>query len=293
MRKLTFILATCVLMLAGTVRADHYADVYVIPVASHTPGFNNTNWQSDIAIYNFQSTPLRVEMILIESGASTTDNVVPLGTAATVIPANGSRIVADVLANQPRPTSNVGAIIIGGDKAFAVTSRSYSMAPSGDTVGQTVVPSRDFITEALNDTPSPSVAYIPGLISNGRFRSNLGFVAGAGAAEPLVFEVTVSRADGVEIGTQRYTVPAGNYMHRQFSSTTIGTTQFDAGSARYRVVSGDGQIVPYASVIDNATADAVFVSGNFPANAKITALRQGASSPFRSLLERFPNRASE
>jgi hypothetical protein len=82
-------------------------------------------------------------------------------------------------------------------------------------------------------------------------------------------------------------------MHRQFSSTTIGTTQFDAGSARYRVVSGDGQIVPYASVIDNATADAVFVSGNFPANAKITALRQGSSSPFRKLLERFSNRASE
>ncbi len=286
MRKISFLIATCLLMLAGTVRADHYADVYVIPVASHTPGFNNTNWQSDIAIYNFQATPLRIEMVLIESGVSTSDNVVPLGSATTVIPANASRILADVLGGQTRPTSNVGAIIVGGDKPFAVTSRSYSMSPSGDTVGQTVVPVRDFITESLNDTPATAVAYIPGLISNGKFRTNLGFVAGAGAAD-MVIEVTVSRADGLDIGTQRFTIPAGSYMHRQFSSIAIGTQQFDAGGARFRIVSGDGAVVPYASVIDNATADAVFVSGQFPANAKLITALSNNSTVFRKLLSRF------
>jgi len=287
MRKISFLIATCALMLAGTVRADHYADVYVIPVASHTPGVNNTNWQSDIAIYNFQTTPLRVEMVLIESGVSTSDNVVPIGAAATVIPANSSRIIADVLANQTRPTANVGAIIVGGDKPFAVTSRSYSMSPSGDTVGQTVVPVRDFFTESLNDTPVPAVAYIPGLISNGKFRTNLGFAAGAGTTSDLVLEVTVSRADGVDIGTQRFTIPAGTYMHRQFSSNTIGTQQFDAGGARFRIVSGDGAVVPYASVIDNATADAVFVSGQFPANAKLVTALSNNPTVFRRLLSRF------
>lgn len=289
--KRVLIALACLAGFSGVARANHYADLYVVPVASHVAGVAATNWQSDVAIYNFQTTPLNVEMVLIESGASTSDNVVPLGSATTVIPPNSSRIMSDVLANQVRTSSNVGAIVVGADKPFAITSRSYSMSPSGDTIGQTVVPSRDFFTETLRDTPATAVAYIPGLISNGRFRTNIGFAAGAGTSAPLVFDVTVSGADGAEVGTQRFSVPAGNFMHRQFSTTTLGTRPFDAGSAKITIVSGDGQIVPYASVIDNATADAVFVSGVFPANSAFaTATAATDDSPFAALLRRFQPR---
>lgn len=288
--KRLLVAAACAAACALPARADHYADLYVVPVASHVPGVANTNWQSDIAIYNFQSVPLNVEMVLIESGSSTTDNLVPLSSATTIIPPNSSRIMSDVLANQPRPTSSIGAVVVGADRPFAITSRSYSMSPSGDTIGQTVVPSRDFFTETLNDTPSPAVAYIPGLISNGRFRTNIGFAAGAGPAAPLVIDVTIAGADGSEVGTQRFTVPAGSFMHRQLSTTAFGSRQFDAGSAKVTIVSGDGQVVPYASVIDNSTADAVFVSGTFPPNTRITAAASGSAGPFESLLRRFRSR---
>jgi hypothetical protein len=265
--------------------AGHYADLYVIPVASHTSGENGTNWRSDIAVHNFQSTPLRLELVLIEGGDSTINNVVPVADSpALTVPPNGSRILGDVLADEGR-TNRVGAIVIGGSMPFAVTSRSYSVSPSGDTVGQTVVASRDFFTNTLGDVGPNATAYLSGLIANNRFRTNIGFAAGAGPSEALVFDIILRNAEGSEVGRRRFTIAPGTFMQQQFSSRTFGTTPFDAGAAQLRIVSGDGVIVPYASVIDNATADAVFVSGEFP--PVTTTSSTGNESLFGKLLRRF------
>ena len=272
------------LFAAPSLFAAHYADLYVIPVASHTSGENGTNWRSDIAVHNFQATPLKLELVLIESGDSTINNVVPVADSpALVVPPNGSRILGDVLANQNRD-NRVGAIVIGGNMPFAVTSRSYSVSPSGDTVGQTVAAARDFFTNTLGDVGPNATAYLPGLIANARFRTNLGFAAGAGPSEALVFDIIIRNAEGQEIGRKRYTLAPGTFMHQQFSSRALGTIAFDEGAAQLRIVSGDGVIVPYASVIDNATADAVFVSGEFP---PVTVTQSSpAASLFQQLLQR-------
>lgn len=285
MRIRSFILSTALALFAApALFAGHLADLYVIPVASHTAGENGTNWRSDIAVHNFMSTPLTLELVLIESGPSTINNVLPLLDSSVVIPPNGSRILGDVLANAA-DMNRVGAIVIGGDKPFAVTSRSYSVSPSGDTVGQTVVPARDFFTNTLGAVGANATAYLPGLISNARFRTNIGFVVGAGPSAPLVFDIVIRNAAGAEIGTRRFTVAAGTFMHQQFSIRTIATSAFDAGAAQLRIISGDGAIVPYASVIDNATADAVFVSGEFPP----VTVSQSTERPslFEQLLQRF------
>lgn len=291
MRNLRPLLFTTALLLsfagAPAMHAGHYADLYVIPVASHTPGANGTNWQSDIAIHNFQSSTLTLELVLIESGASTLDNIVPLETITPVtVPPNGSRILNDVLADLSRPSSNIGSIIIGGDQPFAVTSRSYSMTPDGDTIGQTVVPARDFLTQAIGETASMATAYLPGLISNDRFRSNIGFTAGAGTGEPLVLEVMITGADGAQLGSERFTIAPGMFMHQQFSTRRFTSAAYDAGAAQLRIVSGNGAVVPYASVIDNNTADAVFVSGSFPANTGF------ATSSLPSVFEQLLRRSS-
>lgn len=253
-------------LLAGavTASADHYASFYVIPVASHTSGLFGTSWMSDIAIQNFQTAPLMVEMTFVRSGEGPGDNVVALGPT-TVVPAGGSVMMKDVLAGVS--ASEVGAILIGADAPFALTSRSYIMTPSGDTIGQTVAPARDFLENSLGDTDnSTAVAYLPGLISNSRFRTNLGFVAAANnTSQGMSVEVTVRRADGTATGTRTFMVPRA-IRHVQFSSTTVGSGTFDVGSAEFRITAGEGAVVPYASVVDNATADAVFVLGQFPPN---------------------------
>lgn len=289
-------LAVALTLSAAAAHANHYADFYVLPVAAHTTGVNATRWMSDVAIQNFQSTPLTVQLALIESGEGMSDNVFPIATGAAAtsatVPANGSVLLRDVL-NGHRGMSNVsGAILIGSDRPFAVTSRTFSMTPEGNTIGQTVPPVRDFIDNTIGDTDlATAVAYVPGLIDNASFRSNLGAVIGNGSAtSDLTVTVTIRAADGTSAGTRTITVGPSNFTHLQFNArSVIGTRAFDIGSAEFRITSGNGAVVPYASVIDNVTADAVFVAGVFPDNnaaSGVFAAAPNGASIFRSLLNR-------
>lgn len=291
-------LAASLLFCAATAHANHYSDFYVLPAAAHTTGVNGTRWMSDVAIQNFQSTPLTVQLAVIESGEGTNDNVFPIATGAAgaevTVPANGSVLLRDVL-NRHRGLSSVtGAILIGADRPFAVTSRTFSMTPDGNTIGQTVPPARDFVDNTVGDTDlMTAVAYIPGIIDNASFRTNLGAVIGNGSSmSDLVVNVTVRAADGTTAGTRTITVAPGNFTHLQFNvRSMIGARAVDIGSAEFRITAGNGAVVPYASVIDNRTADAVFVAGVFPNNTAATGPLTTTAAPlngslFRALLNR-------
>ena len=290
--KIVSALAAIVLC-AAAARADHYSDFYVLPAAAHTRGANGTMWMSDVAIQNFQSTPLTVQLAVIESGEGNADNLFPINTSAagasTTIPAHGSVLLRDILADHRGLQSVTGAILVGSDRPFAVTSRTYSMTPDGNTIGQTVPPARDFIENTIGDTNlATAVAYVPGIIDNGSFRSNLGAVIGnASATDPLVLTITVRDSAGATAGTRTISVQPSNFTHVQFDARSlIGTRPIDIGSAEFRITSGNGAVVPYASVIDNGTADAVFVMGVFPDNAAPAATSSTTSSIFRNLLKR-------
>jgi hypothetical protein len=169
-----------------------------------------------------------------------------------------------------------------------MTSRSYSMSPAGNTIGQTVLPAKDFIANLSGTSDNTALAQIPGLINNAQFRTNLGFVAANGSATgaPMVVTITMRGGDGQVIGTRNFTVAYGAVEHLQFNSRSVSDRTFDIGSAEVRITSGSGAVVPYASVIDNATADAVFILGQFPLNSGATA---SSSQPtiFRQWLDRF------
>jgi len=292
MRLLRVLLLTTLVIAPQAARADHYASFYVIPVASRTPGANGTQWMSDVAIQNFQTTPLEVQLVLIESGESSSENARPIVTdrinGTATVPAGGSVLLTDILNGYRGSQSVTGSILVGADRPFAVTGRSYSSTPSGDTVGQTVQPARDFLDNTIGRTDlSMAVAYLPGLISNARFRTNLGFVAGNATGGTMALEITLRDASGTMVGTSRRFAIAGNsFTHVQFSSRVIGDRPFDIGSATIRIVEGSGAVVPYASVIDNVTADAVFVLGQFPANSTSAKAAGASSSVFRSVFNR-------
>jgi hypothetical protein len=271
--------------------AEHYADLYIVPVVAHIIGNNNTAFVSDLAIQNFQSTPLTVSLIFIESGLGNSENVdnlvstaVPSGSVT--VPAGGSVILRDIVDGyQGRHEALIGSLLVSADRAFAVTSRAYGTTASG-TVGQSVVPVRDFIENRVGDTDNTlAVAYVPGLTNNVTFRSNLGFVAAAGDTD-LVVEVKVRGADGATLGTRSFTVPAQQFAHLQFSTNDVGAGTFDAAGAEFRILSGDGAVTPYASILDNRNADAIFVAGVFPENTPF-AFRSPIESRFRRLVHSF------
>ena len=270
MRRLALVL---ILFCCPALMAGQYSDLYVIPVAGHVTGADGSTWMSDVAIQNIQSTPLTVQLVVIESGEGIPENITPLATSigsSITIPANGTRILRDALNGHRGLSQTIGAILVGADRPFAVSSRAYNANAAGATQGQSVAPLRDFldITLATSDL-SNATAYVAGLTSNSHYRTNLGFVAGS-AASGLTLEVTLRGADGSTLGTRRFTIPPNSFEHVQFSSTSITNQTFDEASATYRIVSGSGTVGPYASVVDALSGAAFFIGGQFPLHLMVT-----------------------
>lgn len=278
MRRLALLLT--LLISPALLRAGEYSDLYVIPVAGHLTGANGSNWMSDVSIQNFQSTPLTVQLVVIESGEGLMDNVAPLETSigsSVTIPPNGTRILRDVLNGHRGMSQTIGAIMLGADRPFAVSSRSYTATASGATQGESVTALRDFLDKSLAGSNLDNAsAYVAGLTSNGHYRTNLGFVAGTTGG--LVLEVTLRDAGGTLLGTRSFMVPGGGFEHVQFSAASLTNQSFDEASATFRIVSGDGTLAPYGSVVDNLSQAGYYIGAQFPPGAPF------ASSAFRLLM---------
>jgi hypothetical protein len=263
--------------------ANHYADTYVIPVVGHIEGANGTVWMSDVTIRNFSNAPLVVNFVVIESGDDSNDNVYPL-TSATVdnsitVTANSTVQLRDVMANHRGMTNAIGALIVGANAPFAMTSRAYS---TRTPLGQTVPPARDFLDNSFGTADNAGFAYIPGVVNNASARTNVGFVAGSGGSTaPMVVEVTVRNGAGGVAGTRNFFIPAGRFEHMQVPLRSIAPTAFDIGSVDVRIAEGEGVIVPYASVIDNTTGEAAYIMGVTPPTGAPATM-----SFFRMLLDR-------
>lgn len=276
------------LFVAAPLLAAGSSDLYLVPVASHVSGANGTFWVSDVAIHNFQSAPLTVQLLFIESGQGSDENVANLVSdvlpdGSVTVPAGGNVLLRDVLRGFDGQTDGLlGAIIVAADLPFAVTSRAYSETPSGGSVGQTVPPVQDFLDNTVGNTDNATaVAYVPGLASSARFRTNLGFVAGGGTSG-LTVTATLRGANGTSLGTRSFTIAPSTFTHVQFPAASISATPFDAGSAEFRITAGDGAVAPYASIVDNTTASAAFVNGTFPPNTTF-----GGTTIFRRLVQRM------
>lgn len=273
-------------LLALPAAAAHYADFYVIPVAGHVPGAFDTLFRSDVMIQNFQETPITVEMAFVESGTGISGNVYPLGEPMT-IPANGSMLLEDALEDYRGMSSVIGSILIGADKPFAVTSRAYTMDENG-SYGQTVPAVADFIDDLAGDTNNATAtAYIPGARSDGEFRTNIGMVAGSNGMSgmPLTVEVRLFDQSGDNLGSTEVVVMAGAINHTQFNTSTITNATFEIAGVEMRIVSGDGEVVPYISVVDNESGDGMFVLGTFPNNSAMAA-KTSTVSVFREMFDR-------
>lgn len=268
-----------------------YSDTYVIPVVSHTTGANGMTWMSDVVITNFSSTDLNVQAVVVESGENNADNISPLLTTAAPagtlrVPANSTVIFRDILSGYRGQSNSSGALILGGDQPFAVTSRSYAMLPNGAaTSGQTVTPARDFFENSTGRSDNSQVAILTGIMNNAAMRTNIGFLAGTGTAagSSMAVQVTIKDGSGKTLGTKLIAVPSGAFVQTQFAVSSITNTPFDVGSAELRIVQGFGTVVPYASIVDNATGNATYVMGQFPASTPFSGKSGFANSIFRTL----------
>lgn len=237
--------------------AGELRDFYVIPVAAHATGGNGTSWRTDLSIQNVRLAPVTIEIAVVESGEGQPDNIFPVslnGALSVTVPGSGSLTLTDVLKNHRSRVETTGALLVGGDGVFAITSRTYNLTANG-TVGQTVSGSAD-VASSGSDEDS---LYIPGITSSATARTNLGLMMSA--ATPLDIAVSINGPDGHFLGERMFHVATGTTTHVQFNATTVASALFEAAGAVVRIVSGNGTVIAYASLVDNATGDASFISG--------------------------------
>lgn len=261
------IVLTLSLLIAAVAAADP-SDLYVVPVAAHTQGANGTAWRTDVVLHNPQSVAIDVEMALVETGRAATSEVIalPFGTEAALHLAPGeTRVIDDVLGEQPGDVA--GALVVGAELPFVATSRTYAESVHGRTLGQTVLPI------AIAASPNASPAVLPALSQSAAQRSNLGLFLAA-SRTPLMVEIALASPSGEPLGTEVVVLDGAGFSHRQLQLAQLAPGAASV-TATIRLLEGDGVIVPYASIVDNTTAEAIFVSAE-------ATTRSGASA--RSLL---------
>ena len=254
---------------AGAVAGD-ISDTYVVPVAGHVTGGHGVTWLTDVTIHNVTQSTIAVDL----AGIGPNGAVMDLAAQTVTVGPNATIVLRDVV------NRGIGALVIAGNGPFSLTTRVYSARAEGE-MSTDVIPAGIFLSAESRG------AFLPGLVSNSKARTNVGFLAVPDQSS-LQIEIALLDSTGAEIGKRTFDVPAGTVAHMHISSREIAAASFDSATARVRIVSGDGAVTAYASIVDDASADARFI----PA-AILDSSSTGARQDYRLLLRRVAAGAIE
>ena len=235
------------LLVSGVPLRAATANHYVLPgVAALNSGF--ANWQSDVRLFNAGTTP-----------------VTP---TVTYYPQNGGPSSASLTVNpgETKQLDNVlqslfGLVETGGALHFTTASET-NLVISGRTYNQTSNGSFGQFIPAV--TPNESVGaggralQILQAEESVRYRTNLGIAETTG--KPAVVELSVFLPDAKIAPRTQFTIGANEF--RQFNVIhEIGLDNVYNARVQVRVLSGEGRITAYGSVVDMQTQDGTYVPG--------------------------------
>jgi len=220
---------------------------FVIPgVADLNNGF--ANWRTDTRIYNASASTVTANLLFYsQTGAA------PVTKSITLAP-NEVKQLDNTLASFFGVTNDGGALHITTDTpANLITSaRTYNQTTNG-TYGQFI----NGITPNDAAAAGGRALQILQVEESDRYRSNIGVAEVNGKSATV--ELQVVPADGRVAAKLTFDMKPNEF--RQFNSLLQGLNVGTTYNARVtvRVVSGEGRIAAYASVIDALTNDPTFV----------------------------------
>ncbi|MBZ5586965.1 MAG: leucine-rich repeat domain-containing protein [Acidobacteriia bacterium] len=234
-----------------TVTMARSAPVYDIwvPVASHNPGKNQSQWRSDLGLLNTGAVAANVQIKFYGSGG--------VVSTTTSVPAQSQAILVDVVSQIP--ASNSGALEIVSDQALNITARSYNQVSSGAPCYPSGTQGQDYPAVVSSDGLSAlQSAYLAGLSENPTYRCNIGVVnTGTETATVLV---ELFDGAGTKLTEYPVTLAQGQWAQEtQPFFGKAGQTAMDRGYARITVQSGSG-VFGFASVVDGVTNDPTTVT---------------------------------
>ncbi len=222
------------------------SNVIWIPVASRANGANNSTWVTDLGIFNPGTVAVTVTIkIWVTTGVI---------TKTVNVNAGGQIIITDVIGWFNPGLFTSAAISIISSQTLIITSRTYNQIAGGvicfprGTLGQGL---NGFLTG--NGMSAGQSGWIPNLVENSSFRSNIGYTNTGTTNASLT--VRLYNGNGNLLGSYNVALSPGQWKQtNQPFRSMPGFVRLDAGSAKITVNSGSG-IVVYGSVIDNITND--------------------------------------
>jgi hypothetical protein len=219
----------------------------VVPGVADLDGI--ARWRTDMRVYNSSAAPVNVTLTFYPSTDPTASKSIP-----ATINAGESKPFNDILRTSFSLTNVGGAIHVVAPLGAHISASGKTYADTGDgTYGQFIpgVPHNSGIGK------DSSPLQILQLEESPAYRSNIGIVELTG--KPVTVEITGIGGDKT---TAKITQDLKAYQFIQLGSIfqTLSPTK-TAYNARIsiRVISGDGTITGYGSIVDNRTQDPTYV----------------------------------
>ena len=264
---------------------------YIVTAVANTAGAGGTDWHSDVTLYNPHSYALPVVLQFLPTGR---DNSGGAPTVEIELYPWETLNLWDALGQGGFDARGmIGALLVYADDQridcggiatacdFAVFSRTYTLRPGGGA-GE--------YGQALPGFPShlgldwSVIAYLPQVMNDGEFRTNLGVASWTGS----FVRVRLELQDPAGAVLDRRDVWIPPYGHAQWRMEPRVT----GGTVAVWILDGpaDAMVYPYASVVNEATGDPVNVEAQLTAvglTAQAARPRAGRTTPERETVPGF------
>jgi PKD repeat protein len=252
--------------LPGIVITDIPEYKFLLPVVTHGPGQNNSVWRTDVQIYSSQpnispQNPLRMTATMRDISRS----------LEVFNPTFTYHDFMTVFTN----ANDSGPVIITVRAAAApqIWTRTYNQTQDG-TFGQFIPAVRIDAAAGSGNAFGAGKYYMAGLRHDARFRTNLGFVN----PNAQTINATVKVFDDRQLQVGQFTLQLPPFQLDQFPITAdkaVKNLSPDRPFSLQIEVPAGQWLIGYASFIDSASNDPVYVQAVRESELSIAEYRQG------------------
>ncbi len=217
-----------------------------IPAGARAPGSNDTFWVTDVAVANMTNAVATFNVAYLPKDQANSN---PLNVSAILEP--GTQLIArdvfDELFDLAR--ANGALRFVTSHPDVKVTSRTFNSGSDVGTFGQ-FIPALERASALTAGTPGA----LAQLQENAEFRTNIGLLNIT--PNEIEVEIRLFYGDGALAGSVQPTLlPFEMVQYNQI----FGDSLVDSGYAIVRVLSADGEVLAYASVVDNGSGDPIYI----------------------------------
>jgi len=223
-----------------------------IPASAHVSGALDTNWRTDLEIYNPGQSQASVTVALLKAGTS---NQNPQTRTYTLDPGE-SRRFADALMSMFGYDGGAAIRVVNNTGMAALTSRTYNLTDDG-TYGQFVggVISQNAIQPGQEGR---IVQLTHNRSTTSGFRTNIGFVNAT--ASQITVDVDMYRANGSFLGTKSWALDPYEFRQIDKIFQKVVSGDVDDGYAVLSSPTPGGAFFAYGVVIDNVSSDPIYIT---------------------------------